>query len=433
MGQYSTLNASRGRRRRNGIRLAVTVGFIGLFAPSSASAQTLQDFFFDVCGGDGSATATLATRCAETPAGGGDLSGDSEASMNPGQNVTANDAALARAQALTEKSEERLEKRREETNGKMSAVSGQGDDAEFGRLSLFVNGRAEFFDRDRDATDNERAYDGNTVGFQVGGDYRLSDRLVVGALIGVDRTDSEFEADAPGTAFTPGDSEGGVESDSYFLNVYGSYNVTDAIYVDGTVGIGHTDYEFERIAIFQESTRTVAQTNVRATGDSNGMQYSASFGGGYDFYRGAWGIGPYARVNYVRSEIDGYTESDANGTGLAMRVGDNDESSLTSVLGVQVSYAASTDFGVVVPQFRGEFEHEFRKDGQSVATSFAQDAAATTFTNASDGPDRNYFNVGASVVVILPNGWMPFFDAETLVSYDDLIRHRFTIGLRTEW
>jgi hypothetical protein len=88
---------------------------------------------------------------------------------------------------------------------------------------------------------------------------------------------------------------------------------------------------------------------------------------------------------------------------------------------------------VLIPQVRFEYEHEYKKDPRSVVSSFAQDSSGTSLALITDDPDRNYFNFGASLLLILPNGWMPFIDAELLLDYKDFERQRYTGGLRIEF
>lgn len=414
--------------------LAAVAAMMLVSGGARAQDANYQNFFTNICSG-GNASSNLAGLCAVTVGGTGNVSGDSENSLNPAQTLTSANQALGRAKAQTEKSQERAEELRKEARGGPAAgySSGQEGGMEWGGFSLLVNARGESFDRDREAVDEELGYEGDSYALEIGLDYRVSDRLVLGGLLGVQRTDSDFDADAPGRNFTPASDQGGTESDNVNLTLFGSYNVTDAFYVEGTLGAGFSDYEFRRSAIFQESTRAVAQTAMNATGDSEGTEYSASIGAGYDFYSAAWSFGPYVKLNYTHSSVDGYTESDSANTGLAMRIGDNDRTSLTSVLGVQGSYAISTDFGVVVPQARVEYEHEFDNDPSTVSQSFVQDSAGTAFSLRGDKPDRDYYNVGASVVLILPNGWIPYLDYEQLISYNDLQRRRLTAGLRVEF
>lgn len=268
---------------------------------------------------------------------------------------------------------------------------------------------------------------------QVGGDYRLSDRGVIGGLFAYYRTDSEFDTDKPGRNFVPANNEGNTDADTYSITLFGSYNVTDNFFLDGSLGYGYTDYTFRRRAVFQETNRVVPQINVRTVGDTDGHEFSTSAGIGYDFHRSALTFGPYTRVNFARSEIDGYTEDDKANSGLQLVIDKNSRNSLTTVLGARASYAVSVPWGVLVPQARFEYEHEFDKDAQTTTTTFALDASQTQFKSTGDDPDRNYFNLGAGLLLVLPNGWMPFVDFESLVGYEDLRRYKLTAGLRVEF
>lgn len=418
-----------------GPAVAAAAAVLAAGMPAAAQNAAFQGFFFDVCGNP---TGALAARCAETPSGAGALSSNSQTSLNPAQTATGTDAALSRARGLLTETQDRMEERRTEEKKearlqRLGVAAGQDGEADFGRWGTVFNLRGERFDRDRDPGDREIGYDGHAWAAEVGVDYRFSERLVLGALFGYQRTDSEFDPEPAGVAFTPAADRGDTETDSMNLTLFATYSLTDAWYLEGTAGFGYSDYSFTRRAVFQETTRATPQTNVLADGDSDGTEWSFSVGTGYDFYQGAVGFGPYARLNYVRTHIDGYTESDRSGSGLAMRVGNSRATSLASVLGVQASYAASTDFGVLVPQVRAEYEHEFKDDPRTVTSRYVNDAAGTPFGVRGDSPDRNYFNAGASLLLILPNGIMPYVDVETLLGYDDFRRHRLTLGLRLEW
>ena len=149
---------------------------------------------------------------------------------------------------------------------------------------------------------------------------------------------------------------------------------------------------------------------------------------------GALSIGPYIRGRYVRSKIDGYVEEDLSSSALQLAVGRQKATSLTSVLGTQLSYPISTSWGVIMPQARFEYEHEFEDDPRTTLTSFVNDPRGTAFFGVTtDAPDRNYFNAAAGLVMILPNGIMPYIDYEALLGYRNFDRHRLTVGLRLEF
>jgi uncharacterized protein with beta-barrel porin domain len=415
------------------IRRLMAAGGLGaalMATTGAAQAQTagnppFQAFFTTTCG---SSTGALATLCAVS--NGGNLSTDSESSLNPNQTAVAAGNALAKAQALAAATEKRLEAVRDEADGKPGADAGTV--AAFGPWSIFGSVEGEWFDQSRPAFANERGFDGKRYRATIGLDRRLSAASLIGIMLGYDDYSSEFDADRAGTAFTPQGDAGSVDSKDFTVTIFGSVALASSLWLDASAGIGFSDYDFRRNAQFQESSRTVPQTNVRTRGSANGREYFASVGAGYDLADGAFSFGPYVRGRFTRTRIDRYTEEDLGGSGLAMNVSASRATSLTSIMGGRASYAISTSWGVIVPQARFEYEHEFEDDPRATATSFVLDAAGNQFRVASDSPDRNYFNAGASLLFVLPNGWMPFVDYEGLIGYSDFKRHRVTAGLRVE-
>jgi outer membrane autotransporter protein len=418
---------------RGSICVAAGIAAVVLAAPASAQVAdpVYQGFLTQVCTGGG-AMGNLAVLCG-VAGGNGNVSGDSEVSLDPGQTLIAADVALARAQALAKATERRLEGLRDEAAGKPGAAAA-APAARFGNLSLFVNGQYEWFEQRRTpARSDERSFDGDVLRGTFGFDYRASPQGVLGMTFGFARTDSTITADAAGRNFVPQADAGGTEARNYSVTLFGSYNITPQLFVDGSFGLGRTDYELRRNSIFQETTRVVPQTNVNASANTSGRETTATLGVGYDLNFGAWSVGPYVRGRYTRSRVEGYTETDLSGSGLALIVSDTTSTSLTSVVGARVSYPISTSFGVIVPQARAEFEHEFRDNPRTTTSRFLLDGAGPSFGVTTDGPDRNYFNLGAGAVLILPNGWMPFIDVEGLVGYSDYDRVRVTAGLRVEF
>src|SRR5690606_7345030 len=95
----------------------------------------------------------LAARCGETPTAAGDLSGDSESSLNPSQTLSSTDGALAAVRARTREARDRVERYR--GGGDASAA-----EIPFGPFSLLLNGRLAWEDRDREVdVDAERGFE----------------------------------------------------------------------------------------------------------------------------------------------------------------------------------------------------------------------------------------------------------------------------------
>ena len=388
--------------------------------PVHAQDPEFQSFFSDVC--TGSPTGSLATRCAETPGAGGNLSSDSENSLNPSQPLSSNERPVARAREESGKIQKHAEALRE-GDAKEQNMSGT--------FSTFVNGRGSWFDRDAGTT--ERGFDGETWGIDVGLDYRFSRKTVVGMILSYEQTDSDFDADQPGVNFAPASNEGETEADSYIIGIFGTYNFSDDFFIEGNAGVGFTDYTFTRTVVFQESTRTMPQTNVRTDADTDGTQVWVSSGLGYDFHNEALSFGPYVRATYIRSEIDEYTEKDRSDSGLQMTINVNDRESLTTDIGAMANYSISMNWGVLVPHAYIEWEHEFDNDAQVTTATYVLDSQGNTFSLQGDDPDRNYVNAGAGLVSVLPNGWQVLVNYEGLIAYRDLDSSKVTAGVRKEF
>lgn len=421
-----------------GILGALITGFGAAAASTAASldqGEIFESFFANSCA-FGSPSGDLDGRCTESLAVDPTkpLSTDSQASLAPTQALSSNENILFRAQSLNRMAGERMEARRggeanEEGTGASAAMA-----FDMGALSVFLNGRGTWFDKSAGA--NERAFNGRTGGLQIGGDYRLSDVLLVGGLFAYDRTSSTFDADgSPGANFIQPSNNGTNESNTYTFLAFASLNLTDSVWIDASVGGGVSDHTFTRQGVFQLSSRPDSALNhvMRAVGTPDGNEVSASAGAGYDWHDGPLSAGPYARFSYARSKIDGYTEEDQLGSGMNLRLDENTRTSLTSVLGVRGSYAISTSWGVFVPQARVEWQHEYDRTAQIATAVFVGDGAGTQQAFNGDNPDRDYFNAGASMVMVLPSGFMPFVDFESLFGYDQLSRYRISGGLRREF
>jgi uncharacterized protein YhjY with autotransporter beta-barrel domain len=235
--------------------------------------------------------------------------------------------------------------------------------------------------------------------------------------------DYDFDTEAAGVNFIPASKAGEADSDNTYLTLFASWSVGKRGYLELAGGYERNDGSYRRNSVFQESTRTVAQTNVIVEGDADGDVQWASVNGGFDIDRGAFNFGPYAGLTKTRATVDGYTERDLNGSGLNMTFAETKRDSLLGHAGLRASYVASTGFGIVMPQFRVEYQHEFEDDAQDAIAQFALDSSG----------DTDSINAGFSIAFVLPNGWMPFFDYSVLLEDDDLDRQRATLGLRVEF
>ncbi len=386
---------------------------------SQAANPAYQDFLFQVCGAG--AVAALADRCAQTAGGLGNVSGDSETSLNPSQNLGHNQSPLATAAGRGQQARERGDSTRDAEAAKV----------ELGPFSLLAHVNQSDFERSA-AGELERGFEGDSRAVEAGFDYRLSERTVLGLIAGYSRTEYEFFADAEGVNFAPPTRAGQSEGDTVSLTAYASWAFEHGGYLDFALGFDQGNRTLRRTPVFQESTRTIPQINALLEGEVDGDSQWISLGAGREFTRDAFSAGLYGGVTWGKSRLDAYEERDLNSSGLAMRFAASERETLLGHVGLRSSYTFSTAHGIVVPHLRVEYSHDFEDALSTVGASFVLDSAGTVLQLAGAPRDEDQFEVGAGVMGVFSNGWQPFLDVDLLLGNDALDRTRITLGVRVE-
>jgi uncharacterized protein with beta-barrel porin domain len=309
----------------------------------------------------------------------------------------------------------------------------------FSRLGLFANGT--FTGGDTDATSREAGFDFKTFGMTLGADYRFTDNLVLGATFNYLSTNIDFDK----FSFVGTPDGGGMDTRSFGFSIYGTYYVSNQFYVDGIFNFGSNRYDIDRRIIYSipstdrsgnlipGSTTVVNQT---AEANTYSTQYAFSVGAGYDFNVQGFTITPFVRLDYGKLNVDGYQEAinnTANGFGLALAFNDQDVESLLSALGAQASYAISTGIGVLLPQVRAEWRHEFKNDARTIASRFVNDPARTPLTIVTDSPDRDFFILGGSLSATFRGGVAAFVSYEAVVGLSQVTSNNVVGGIRLEF
>jgi outer membrane autotransporter protein len=254
-------------------------------------------------------------------------------------------------------------------------------------------------------------------GITVGGDVTF-DKFALGAAFSWLRAEADYKSNA-----------GDVKTDSYNGSVYGTLFPIEGLYLDGIVTFGSTDYDTKRKVRYTVPGDTVV---TNAKGDPDGDQVAVSGGVGYDVALGGLTVTPYFRAAYARIEIDGYSEN--GGDGWALRYDSQNIDSVTTTLGSEIAHAFSLPFGVLVPQLRGEWIHEYEDDDRRIGAIFTGDTSTQgKFKLVTDSPDRDYFTLGAELAATFAHGFGAFAAYEALLGYEDVESHKLTFGGRIEF
>jgi len=300
--------------------------------------------------------------------------------------------------------------------GDSFSLGGAAGDGSFSPFDVWVNGNYHF--GDVDSTVDQKGFQFKNFGFTAGADYRFTDGFVAGLAFTYARTNANFDRSA-----------GGTDSDAYTGSMYGSFYLTEEFHIDAVGSFGGIDYETTRnIGYALPGFETV---NTEAAANPGGTQYSFSIGGGYDYSVGGLTLAPYARTEYIGLDVDTYRERQGNGWG--MRFDEQHVQSLISTVGGQISYALGLPWGVLTPQLRGEWHHQFKDDKRTIGASFLGDPSAQQFSVVTQGPDRDYYTFGAEISGVFSHGVAAFLAYDLLLGYRDIDSHGFTLGTRIEF
>ncbi|MGV2293649.1 autotransporter domain-containing protein, partial [Trinickia sp. YCB016] len=205
-----------------------------------------------------------------------------------------------------------------------------------------------------------------------------------GLLFGADKAVGERWRAGGAFSFTTtavnntGDSAG----DSTRVNAYGLFG-----YASYTAPKWYANLSAGAVLQHYDTTRVVDFTGFSGTaqGQFSGQQYVAQAEAGYPIALGAYTLTPLTNLTYSYLHQNAYTES--GGSGAALSVGAAHASSVTSDLGVKLERGFGTAYGVLVPDVRLAWRHEYVHGAQLTSSRFAADASGeTTFTTTGASP-----------------------------------------------
>ncbi len=286
--------------------------------------------------------------------------------------------------------------------------SAANDEAKPG-FGVFVSGQVEF--GTKDDTVDEQGYDVETQGITMGLDMNVGADLVLGSAIGFATGEVDYD-----------DSGSALDTDSLTLSVFGNYYPVDSLYIDLILSAGDNSFDSER-AIVEAGFEGTNQS------ETDGRQYGTAMSMGWESSAAAWSFAVTGRAEWMKTIVDAYVEQ---GSVFALSVEEQEYTSLKTNLGGRLSYAFSSEVGVILPTLTMDWEHQYSDDAEEVQARFNQLDEAE-FAIATDTPDRDHFNVGFSLAATFTHGWMAFASYHTQLGQDDLRTDSFQLGLRYEF
>jgi len=323
------------------------------------------------------------------------------------------------------------------------------DDIAGSRWGWFLEG--SFNTGDRDETVSEDGFDFDATSFTFGIDYLL-DSGVIGASVGIDN----YEADFNPTAVVSG---GNVEVEGTTGAIFGAL-FRDNWYFDGILSFGSLDSDTNRDVFYVSNNPACAPVpcpGVTTTlgGETDGDFVAGGLSIGYDYANGNWNITPQLSLAYRDVSLDGYEEVDPLGGGLTLAYDEQEIKSLKSILGVAFTGNFSRDFGVLSPQFRLEWHHEFEDDparllakysvenqmaaqgvvGAAGAGVFSLNPAncISCFSITGDEIDTDFGVISAGLAAVFSRRIQAYGVVESVVGLDHLTSTGISVGLRGQF
>ena len=242
--------------------------------------------------------------------------------------------------------------------------------------------------------------------FATGGfDYRFSDRFFAGFLFNFTGNQNRLAQNT-----------GSLDADIYRFMPFVSIVPFENAYIDVMVGYAYQRYQLDRIA-----------PGTLASADYSADQALASINLGYTHSIRAFDITGYAGGSYVGTNVGGYGEQ---GAGTLLRVAQFEVSSWTSTVGMQLAYSHSLSLGVLKPNLRMEWIHEFSGEQPGIQVNVPIQGVVVHMTRPRNVQDWGKLAVG--VQALLPRGITGYLSYEAqMMSIGE--NHAVEGGIRYEF
>ncbi len=276
--------------------------------------------------------------------------------------------------------------------------------------SWFVNGKIG--GGTQDETIYETGFEFDNYALTIGSDYRFDNKGLMGLALGYGQTDMDIEHQG-----------GSMDVGNYSGTVYGSYYPSGNSYIDAIAVVNFSSYDMRRRVVF-------GTTDETANSSTDSIGYALSLGGGYDFVHRGFTSTLNARLDYLKTTIDGYRETSAGSYNVA--INKQQVSQLVSTLGAQFRYAFSYSWGVLVPHANVSWLHQFQGSANNVQGYFLVDPNSQ-FSFATNRPSSNYYVLALGTSATFADGVSSYIQYETTVAQENLTVWNMAAGLRFEW
>jgi len=229
----------------------------------------------------------------------------------------------------------------------------------------------------QDPRGTSNGYNASVWGLLGGYDTQVNNNLFLGLSAGYARDEIRTK-----------DASARSGVDSYQLGLYGRL-MSRACYLDSIFSFAYNRYDSSRKINFGGLDRT-------PTAKYGGQQYSVYFEGGYNFDYKKLEITPLVSLQYMRLNIDGYTEKNADAADLSVdRQGYN---LLQSGLGVKAALTMEKKNYSLVPEIHFRWLYNCINENQQATSTFTGGGAS--FATSGFNPPTSTYNFGTKLTIL---------------------------------
>jgi outer membrane autotransporter protein len=255
----------------------------------------------------------------------------------------------------------------------LQVAKGSRDASLYRKLGVWIQGVGQW--GNRNSVDGFSGYDYSMGGTALGIDYAVSDHIAVGAAFGYAYTSIDQD-----NRFANG------SINSYFGSLYGTF-FSDRFYLDGAISYGNHNYD---------NNRSISIGSIRdlMTSEHDGNGFSVFMEGGYALPVQKWVVQPLVSVLYSYLDESSFRESGTHD--LHMSVGSRQTNYVVSEAGLRVSRPIETSMGILTPEVKATWQHDFDVDNRMMPVTFAGAPVTLNVDGRKLGQDSAAVDAGLS-------------------------------------
>ncbi|WP_340610321.1 autotransporter outer membrane beta-barrel domain-containing protein [Xenorhabdus bharatensis] len=214
---------------------------------------------------------------------------------------------------------------------------------------------------------------GRNTTFTLGGDYQLTESLLLGALYSNDNTER-----SPTSNFS-------YQSDAHVATAYGLWNVFNKAWLSGDLHYANINYD--------SLTRSIklGQATRREVGSTTGTQWGARLTANWDIpVTNIVTTSPIVQFSWDKGDVKGYRESGHQSS--AMHFSDQSYTSKIATLGWRVD----TQLGRFNPYASVQFNHQFGDTQSKMRSAINSTKTSFVVDSGKQSKDWHQYTVGAN-------------------------------------